>query len=78
MVPREYSNECIVSRPTPYNIPPERHGGSYARTGKLDIGRVVWTRAPLTDPASMGSACVPAFIEGLGEVELDPKCLRPF
>lgn len=77
MVPKEYAYQCIVTTDVPYNVPPERHEGTYARTGKLEIGRVVWTRT--RPPQSTAeAACIPGYVEGVGEVELDPTCLLPF
>lgn len=76
MVPREYSNECIVSRETHYQADPELASGPQARQGKLDIGRVVWTRTPLVD--AVGQDKVAAYADGVGPIELNPEDLKPF
>ena len=74
MVPREYSNECIVTRVTPYQVTDEQSKGPHPGKGTLDIGRVVWTKQPLADAAGK----VDAYVNGVGRVQLEVNDLKPY
>lgn len=76
MVPRAFSHPCIVKQPTPYCVPPAQHQGTHARSGSLEIGRVVWTRKTVAEYLDDGRAPVDAYIEGVGQVELHPDALK--
>lgn len=76
MVPREYSNECIVARVTPYQVIDELSKGTQTRTGVLDIGRVVWTSKPLSETGPTDK--IDTYVDGVGPVQLDAQNLKPY
>ena len=76
MVPREYSNECMVARETSCHIVNGLPAASQHRQKTLDIGRIVWTTKPLVEIAA--DEKITAYADGVGPIELDPRALKPF
>ncbi len=66
--PPHFQAEHIVIQRTPYQAP------QTVKQGSLNIGRVVWLNAEVSD--EMHPRLVTAYVEPLGLVQVNSDCLR--
>jgi hypothetical protein len=73
--PQNYEENCVIVRNIPYQFEDELSEGTMPG-GVLGKGREVWVRdftAMRKRPISVNS--VSAYVEGIGMVTVDPRCL---
>jgi hypothetical protein len=73
--PQNYDENCVIVRNIPYQLEDELYEGPMPG-GVLGKGREVWVRdftATKKRPVSVNS--VSAYVEGIGMVTVDPRCL---
>ena len=73
--PQNYGENCVIVRNIPYQFEDSLSEGTMPG-GVLGKGREVWVRDYMT--AKKRPACVKAvsaYVEGIGLVKVDPRCL---
>jgi len=77
--PETYDETCVIVRNMPYECEDDHRRGSFTAGGVLGKGWIVWvqrraeTRNSSVSPSR--AASVTAFVDGIGVVSVDPRCL---
>ena len=75
MRPEDYRETYVITRDVPYTVAQGQAEGTHPSSGTLHVGRVIWIQRKLVD--SKNETTVSAFADGVGIIDIDPKCLGP-
>jgi hypothetical protein len=74
--PEDYEESCVTVRNVPYQFEDSDSMGRSLIGGVLGKGRVVWVKNLLkTKRQSLATSSVSAYVEEIGIVSVDPRCL---
>lgn len=71
--PEGYRETCVVTRDVPHTVAEGETEGTHTSSGTLHVGRVIWIQRKLADCED--DARISAFADGVGIMEVDPRCL---